>query len=218
MNAFTTSFDELPDSLPIFPLVGVLLLPRGQLPLNIFEPRYLAMVTSALGGDRMIGMIQPKDSSSNDANPQVYQTGCAGRIIRFEEMEDGRFLINLLGWSRFKIREERGLNRGFRSVIADWTPYRTDLEKSESSEFDRERLLRSLRSYFEIQGIQVDWENVQEAQDERLINMVAMACPFEPLEKQALLEAQNLTVRAETLISLIEMVVLSTAGDDSTQQ
>ena len=117
-----------------------------------------------------------------------------------------------------KIREERGLNRGFRSVIADWTPYRTDLEKSESSEFDRERLLRSLRSYFEIQGIQVDWENVQEAQDERLINMVAMACPFEPLEKQALLEAQNLTVRAETLISLIEMVVLSTAGDDSTQQ
>lgn len=218
MNAFTPSFGELPELLPIFPLAGVLLLPRGQLPLNIFEPRYLAMVASVMGGNRMIGMLQPKDPSTSDTNPLVYQTGCAGRVVSFEETDDGRFLITLLGCSRFKIREERPLIRGFRSIAADWTPYQSDLEKPESSEFDRERLLAGLRSYFEIQGIQVDWENVQEAQDERLINMVAMACPFEPLEKQALLEAKNLRARAKTLISLVEMTVLSTANDNSSQQ
>ena len=218
MNAFDLPFGNLPASLPVFPLTGVLLLPRGRLPLNIFEPRYIAMISDAMGDGRMIGMLQPTDPSSQDVNPSIYQTGCAGRIVNFEETDDGRFLITLLGLNRFKIRDELPLKRGYRSVITDWTPYRHDLDQPEANEIDRARLLAGLRGYFEIHGIRVDWENVEEADDERLVNMVAMVCPFEPPEKQALLEAEDLDARAKTLIALVEMAVLSTASDDNTQQ
>ena len=218
MNAFDRPFDDLPASLPVFPLTGVLLLPRGRLPLNIFEPRYLAMISDAMGDGRMIGMLQPTDPSSQDINPSVYQTGCAGRIVSFEETDDGRFLITLLGLNRFKIRDEFPLKRGYRSVITDWTPYRHDVDQPEASEIDRARLLAGLRGYFEIHAIRVDWENVEEADNERLVNMVAMVCPFEPPEKQALLEAEDLDARARTLIALVEMAVLSTANDEGTQQ
>ena len=218
MNAFDRPFDDLPASLPVFPLTGVLLLPRGRRPLNIFEPRYLAMISDAMGDGRMIGMLQPTDPSSQDINPSVYQTGCAGRIVSFEETDDGRFLITLLGLNRFKIRDELPLKRGYRSVITDWTPYRHDVDQPEASEIDRARLLAGLRGYFEIHAIRVDWENVEEADNERLVNMVAMVCPFEPSEKQALLEAEDLDARARTLIALVEMAVLSTANDDGTQQ
>ena len=218
MNAFDRPFDDLPASLPVFPLTGVLLLPRGRLPLNIFEPRYLAMISDAMGDGRMIGMLQPTDPSSQDINPSVYQTGCAGRIVSFEETDDGRFLITLLGLNRFNIRDELPLKRGYRSAITDWTPYRHDVDQPEASEIDRARLLAGLRGYFEIHAIRVDWENVEEADNERLVNMVAMVCPFEPPEKQALLEAEDLDARARTLIALVEMAVLSTANDDGTQQ
>jgi Lon protease-like protein len=218
VNTFDLPFGGLPVSLAVFPLTGVLLLPRGRLPLNIFEPRYLAMISDAMGDTRLIGMLQPTDPASQDVNPSVYQTGCAGRIVNFEEADDGRFLITLLGCNRFKIRDELPLKHGYRSVIADWSPYRRDLEQPEPSEIDRARLLTGLRGYFEIHGIRVDWENVEEADDERLINMVAMVCPFEPPEKQALLEAEDLSARAKTLIALVEMAVLSTAGDDNAKQ
>ena len=218
MNVFDPTFDDLPESLPIFPLPGVLLLPRGRLPLNIFEPRYLAMVSDAMGSARMIGMLQPKDPSARDTNPSVYGTGCAGRVVSFEETDDGRFLITLLGCSRFNARDELPLNRGYRTVVADWSPYRQDLDQPEPCEIDRERLLSGLRSFFELHGIEVDWDSVRESENERLINMIAMVCPFEPPEKQALLEAKDLRDRAETLIALVEMAVLSTASNDSAQQ
>ncbi len=218
MNAFDPSFDDLPESLPIFPLPGVLLLPRGRLPLNIFEPRYLAMVSDAMGRARMIGMLQPKDPSARDTNPSVYRTGCAGRIVNIEETDDGRLLITLLGCSRFDVRDELPLSRGYRAVVPDWTRYRQDLDQPEPCEIDRDRLLSGLRGFFELHGIEVGWDNVREAENERLINMVAMVCPFEPPEKQALLEAEDLRERAETLIALVEMAILSTANDDAAQQ
>lgn len=218
MNTFNPSFENLPVSLPIFPLTGVLLLPRGRLPLNIFEPRYLSMISDAMGETRMIGMLQPTDPLATSPNPELYRTGCAGRIIRFEETEDGRYLIDLLGCSRFKILDELPLKRGYRSVITDWAQYRHDLDPTDSDEIDRARLLKSLHGYFELNGIRVDWENVKDADNERLINMVAMVCPFKPSEKQALLEAEDLSERARTLVSLVEMAILSTASDNSIQQ
>ena len=218
MNPFDPSFDDLPESLPIFPLPGVLLLPRGRLPLNIFEPRYLAMVSDAMGSTRLIGMLQPKDPSAREPNPGVYKIGCAGRIVSFEETDDGRFLITLLGCSRFDIHDELPLSHGYRAVEPDWTPYRYDLEQPVTCEIDRDRLLSGLHGFFELHGIEVDWDNVREAENEQLINMVAMVCPFEPPEKQALLEAEDLSARADTLIALIEMAVLSTASDESAQQ
>src|SRR5438046_8763676 len=135
----------LPDTLPIFPLTGVLLLPRGRLPLNIVEPRYPAMTRDALAGERLIGMVQPSDPSTSGRNPPVYPTGCAGRITSFSETEDGRFLITLTGTSRFRIREELPLLEGYRRVVPDWQEFARDLEGEESPEFDRERLMRGLR-------------------------------------------------------------------------
>ena len=218
MNAFDLSFDDLPASLPVFPLTGVLLLPRGRLPLNIFEPRYISMISDAMGDGRIIGMLQPTNPSSQDMNPSVYKTGCAGRIVKFEETDDGRILITLLGLNRFKVRDELPLKHGYRSVITDWMPYRHDLNQLKHDEIDRVRLMAGLQGYFKLHGIRVDWENVEEADDERLVNMVAMVCPFEPPEKQALLEDKDLNARAKTLIALVEMAVFSTVGDDSTQQ
>src|SRR6516165_8457777 len=137
---------ELPSVLPIFPLAGVLLLARGRLPLNIFEPRYLAMTRDALGGERLIGMVQPTDPRVVGDNPPVYPTGCAGRITSFSETDDGRFLIGLTGVSRFRIREELPLLRGYRRVVPDWREFTRDLESEEQSGFDRDRLLRDLDS------------------------------------------------------------------------
>src|SRR5205085_4090179 len=146
-----------PAILPIFPLTGVLLLPRGRLPLNIFEPRYLAMTRDALAGERLIGMVQPTDPGASGSNPPVYPTGCAGRITSFSETEDGRFLITLTGASRFRIREELPLLEGYRRVVPDWHEFIRDVEGEEALEFDRERLLRGLRGYFEQHQISADW-------------------------------------------------------------
>jgi len=138
----------LPAILPIFPLTGVLLLPRGRLPLNIFEPRYLAMTRDALAGERLIGMVQPTDPGASGSNPPVYPTGCAGRITSFSETEDGRFLITLTGTCRFRIRQELPLLEGYRRVVPEWTDFARDLENEDEPGFDRERLIRGLRAYF----------------------------------------------------------------------
>src|SRR5215469_1964214 len=135
----------LPSILPIFPLTGVLLLPRGRLPLNIFEPRYLAMTRDALAGERLIGMVQPSDLAAAGNNPPVYLTGCAGRITSFTETDDGRFLITLTGISRFRIHEELPLVEGYRRVVPDWEPFARDLGNEEERGFDRERLMRGLK-------------------------------------------------------------------------
>jgi Lon protease-like protein len=203
----------LPTILPIFPLAGVLLLPRGRLPLNIFEPRYLAMTRDALAGERLIGMVQPSDPAASDSNPPVYPIGCAGRITSFSETEDGRFLITLTGTCRFRIRQELPLLEGYRRVVPEWTDFARDLENEDEPGFDRERLIRGLRAYFQQHQISADWDAITSVPGERLLTSIAMICPFDPSEKQALLEASDLGDRASLLTAIVEMAVLNRPSD-----
>jgi uncharacterized protein len=206
--SFNPSFAELPGTLAIFPLTGVLLLPRGKLPLNIFEPRYLNMTRDALAGHRMIGMVQPcADEPGNDA-PAVYGTGCAGRITSFNETEDGRFLITLTGVSRFDIGEEIEPLRGYRRIVPEWRRFESDLAESGEAAVDRPRLLNGLQAFFRLHSITADWDAITSTPDERLVTSLAMICPFAPSEKQALLEASDLTERSRVMTALIEMAVL----------
>src|SRR5437588_8178059 len=175
----------LPDTLPIFPLTGVLLLPRGRLPLNIFEPAYLAMTRDALGGERRIGMVQPNEPQQDNRgggamNPPVYPVGCAGRITAFAESDDGRYLITLTGVSRFRIVEELPLLDGYRRVRPDWEPFGRDLGPDEAGDFDRDRLVRGLRTFFIQQGLKADWEAIEKAPIEHLVTSISMLCPFPP--------------------------------------
>ena len=198
----------LPSILPIFPLTGVLLLPRGRLPLNIFEPRYLAMTRDALAAERLIGMVQPSDPRVAADNPPVYPTGCAGRITSFSETGDGRFLITLTGISRFRIREELPLLEGYRRVVPEWREFARDLASDDEPAFDRDRLLRGLRAFFQHHKIEADWDAVTSVPGERLVTSIAMICPFDPSEKQALLEAPDLGERARLLTAIVEMAMM----------
>ena len=212
---FAPHFDELPPSLPIFPLTGALLLPRGVLPLNIFEPRYLAMVDDALSGNRLIGMVQPTDAAaghSPQGDPPIYRTGCAGRITSFDETEDGRYLITLTGLCRFRVTGESASNGGFRRADVDWSAFAGDYEQSPVA-LDRRRLTAALRAYFSQHEISADWEAIEETTDERLVTSLSMICPFDPTEKQALLEAPTMDERADMMISLVEMAIHSPNGD-----
>ncbi|MCA8908460.1 MAG: LON peptidase substrate-binding domain-containing protein [Rhodospirillaceae bacterium] len=196
---------DLSSTIPIFPLTGVLLLPRGVLPLNIFEPRYLNMVDDALSGDRLIGMIQPRGTCAEAAAPEVYSIGCAGRIASFEETDDGRYLIALKGVSRYTVMSELPTTRGYRRVQVDWEPFGDDLEEPDPIDYDRDRFLACLMEFFERNGLRANWQAVRETPDERLITSLAMICPFEPPEKQALLEAPTLAERADLMTTLLEM-------------
>ncbi|MEX2453258.1 MAG: LON peptidase substrate-binding domain-containing protein [Rhodospirillaceae bacterium] len=212
---FDPAFETLPLELPIFPLTGVLLLPRARLPLNIFEPRYLNMVSAALAGSRLIGMIQPRGTNIGD-RPEVYRTGCAGRIASFSETEDGRFLVTLNGLIRFDISEELPLRDGYRVVAPDWAPYRDDLAEDGAAGIDREHILRSLRAYFAAGKVEANWDAIEDTPTDRLVNALAMMCPFQPSEKQALLEAPTLPDRADVMTALLEMS--TAAGDDAANQ
>lgn len=201
------------ETLPIFPLPGVLLLPRGQLPLRIFEPRYLAMTQHALAGDRLIGMVQPSDPNQPmTGNPAVYPTGCAGRITSFAEAENGHYLITLTGLCRFRIAEELPLLNGFRRIVPRWDEFARDLRSERPPAFDRERLIRGLRAYFDRHHIKAEWDTISTVPGDRLVTSLAMVCPFEPSEKQALLEAPDLETRAELLTAIVEMAVLDPSG------
>lgn len=211
-GVFDPSFEALPTALPIFPLTGVLLLPHGKLPLNIFEPRYLNMVSAALGGHRMIGMVQPTGPNEGD-QPGVYNTGCAGRITSFNESEDGRYLITLSGLVRFDIAEELPLRDGYRVATPDWAPYRDDLTEETDAGIDRDRMLRALKGYFTVNNVDANWDAIKDTTTDRLVNALAMMCPFQPSEKQALLEAPSLADRANVMVALLEMSLA--ANDDS---
>ncbi|MFQ5764596.1 MAG: LON peptidase substrate-binding domain-containing protein [Rhodospirillales bacterium] len=197
--------------LPVFPLTGVLLLPGGRLPLHIFEPRYLNMVTDALGGERLIGMVQPRapeeasTASSVGDGADVYETGCAGRITEFSETPDGRFLIALTGVSRFRIADELSIERGYRRVRPDWTPYLGDLDNGPGVLAGRERLLDALEGFFSGKGIASDWAEIREWPDITLVATLAMMCPFDAGEKQALLECGSWEDRVRLLITLMEI-------------
>jgi len=206
--SFEPHFEDLPALLPIFPLTGVLLLPRGRLPLNVFEPRYLAMTQYALAHGRLLGMVQPQEGLGDTGDPPVYRTGCAGRIVEFAETPDGRFLITLKGVARFNIETEPARQALFRQVVPDWQPWRDDLEEDEKN-VDRERMVAALTPFFERHGITADSDVLTSAPIEHLVNSLAMACPFSPREKQALLEARRTGERAKILTALVEMSVAS---------
>jgi Lon protease-like protein len=199
--------DDLPAVLPIFPIKGVLLLPGGRLPLNIFEPRYLAMVEDALKGDRLIGMIQPQSPCRDGAEPKVFPVGCAGRIVSFAEQEDGRYEIMLSGISRFKVAGEVDGARGYRRVAADWTPYHDDWQETAATPLDRARLTKLLHSYFALNKLSADWEAIEKTANRHLITCLAMICPFDAREKQALLEAPDPMARATLMMGLMEMAI-----------
>ncbi len=208
---FDTPYESLPARLPVFPLSGTLLLPRCRLPLNIFEPRYLKMTEDALADNRLIGMVQPIEVESEDGGPALFGTGCAGRISSFSETDDGRILIILTGVSRFDVVEELDVETPYRQVAPAWEPYRSDLTEPENGAIDRQRLYASLRVYFEVRDLDTDWDVLQEATDENLINSLAMSCPFDPTEKQALLEADGLDERGRLMLSLLDMAALDQA-------
>lgn len=194
-----------PDILPIFPLHGVLLLPGGRLPLNIFEPRYLAMLDHALKTDRMIGMVQSKVK----CQPEVYDVGCAGRVVDFSETADGRYEIVLHGLSRFSIAQELDLQDGFRRVTPSWGAFEGDCgEEKICLDLDREKLKGLITEYFQREGMVCDWNAFEGASDGRLMTCLSMACPLTSAEKQALLEEKCCKNRAQLFMTLIEMEVL----------
>lgn len=205
---------ELPQVIPVFPLPGSILLSRGQLPLNVFEPRYLNMVDDAMAGDRIIGLIQPVGGL--DLQPPLARVGCVGRITSFNETSDGRYLITLTGVCRFRVTSELQVKTPYRQVRADFAPFEADLRAPDpAADFDRDHFLDALRPYLEHRGLNVDWDTAEAAPQEALINSLAMALPFEPPEKQALLEAMTLEDRAEALTALLRIDAASDSDDDN---
>ncbi len=213
---FHPRLEDLPRILPIFPLSGALLLPQGKLPLNIFEPRYLALVQDSLAWGRILGMIQPSEPTSGPQDPPVFGTGCAGRVSSFDETDDGRLTITLTGVCRFRIAEEVETTRGYRRVAADWAPFAADLDEDPEIVVDRTRLLTVLKPFLKLHNMELNWKAVEAAGDLALTVSLAMACPFEPREKQALLEAATPSQRAETLIALMEMAMAEGNGGKGT--
>ena len=199
------AYSDLPHSLPLFSLTGAMLLPRGHLPLNIFEPRYLEMVDYALQGDRLIGMIQPVENEEITLRPRLSQVGCAGKITAFQETGDNRYLITLMGVCRFRLTGEMESTTAWRAGFCDFAAFAGDLADSPAEELPRQRLLTALKTYLTNRDMQADWNSVLTAPAEALVNALAMMCPFAPAEKQALLEAQSFHERTSTLLALLEM-------------
>jgi len=199
--------DDLPETIPIFPLEGALLLPDGLLPLNIFEERYVAMVNHALSTNRIIGMVQPNlDARKNGDANAIMGIGCAGRIVQFSETDDGRYMIMLKGLSRFKVKEELQTISCYRSTTCDWSNYNDDMvEDCDTISIDRDEFFPLLERYFEKTGMDGDWDAIKSAPCETLLTTLPMICPFDSQEQQALLEAKTLDQRFKTLTTLIEM-------------
>lgn len=209
---------DLPDKLALFPLPRALLLPRARLPLHIFEPRYLAMLDDALKtSHRLIGMVQPLEGEEHEPE-RLHDIGCAGRITSFNETEDGRYMISLTGISRFRILNEvEGFSPYIKAQI-DWSGFASDLGQPEHDEgFDRASFMGLLNRYFEAEGLSADWDTMKEAENELLINSLAMLCPFDAEEKQALLEAPSLVARRKTLQTLIEFSLHGGTHDERMQ-
>lgn len=209
--------EDLPATIPVFPLAGALLFPRSTLPLNIFEPRYLNMIDDALGADRLIGMIQPAPDA-DVAHPMLADVGCVGRITAFSETDDGRYLITLTGVARFRVDRELEMQTPYRKVAPDWRTYGDDLSQREvGGAIDRDALKQALRRYADSRGFQIDWEAASEAPGELLINAVCAACPFDLQEKQLLLEADTIADRCDTLVALLELGAATPPDSDQLQ-
>ena len=199
---------DLPEILPVFPLPGALLLPRGQMPLNIFEPRYLAMIDDAFrDGHRLIGMIQPDVThSQSEKTPALFRVGCVGRITQLAETGDGRYILELTGVSRFRVIEEPSVLTPYRQCKVDYFAFADDFTARKGEEaVDRQALLDVLTDFLKANNLKVDWEGIESAPNEALVNALAMMSPYGPAEKQAMLEAPDLKTRAEILIAVTEM-------------
>ncbi len=205
-NPFDPLFEDLPERLPIFPLEGVLLLPQGDLPLNIFEPRYIAMVDDALRSNRLIGMIQPSGYAAANG-PAIFSTGCAGRITQFQETEDGRYLLNLRGLCRFRVEEELPPLHGYRRVKPNWTNFGPDMEHTGCPNLDRAEFNQILKVFFEQHGLTVSWALIEDIPNDGLVTALAMVCPLSPSEKQALLEAPCCQTRANLLFKILGLSI-----------
>ena len=208
---------DLPDTIPVFPLQGALLLPRAKLPLNLFEPRYLQMFDDVLKTPhRIVGMVQPYENSRGDE--QLHAIGCAGRITQFSEADDGRYMIILAGISRFRIKNEVQGFSPYRKAEVSWAGFQRDMGQPETdADFDRVKFMRALKKFFRSRDLQTDWDGLKEAETEMLINSLSMLCPFGPEEKQALLESPSLSTRRETLETLIEFSLRSGSAEETIQ-
>jgi uncharacterized protein len=210
------SLADLPAQLPVFPLQGCILLPRSNLPLNIFEPRYLSMVDDVIAGNRIIGIVQPlgteEESPASKGHP-LRQTGCAGRLSAFSETEDGRLLITLTGICRFDITGETRTAKPYRICDANFAPYQQDLVRGHGQNaVDWPRFLQVLKNYLDARDMTADWDSIQRSPTELLINTLSMISPYGPEEKQALLEAPDLKARSEVLMALAEMEIAAPPG------
>ena len=222
MNVSYSGPSDLPDVIPVFPLSGALLLPRGQMPLNIFEPRYLAMIDDALrSGQRLIGMIQPDSTgAAPEHHPTLYKIGCVGRITQLAESGDGRYLIQLTGVARFRVEEELNVDTPYRQCRVTYMPFVDDFSpRKGEDEVDRTSLLRALSEFLKANDLKADWEGIENAPNEALVNALAMMSPYGTAEKQALLEAPDLKTRAEILIAVTEIeLAKKTAGGETPLQ
>lgn len=205
---------DLPDTIPVFPLSGALLLPRARLPLHVFEPRYLVMLDDVLKSQhRLIGMAQPVGDG-----PDLHTIGCVGRLTSFSETEDGRYMITLTGLCRFQIGEERRGFTPYRTCHVTWDRFIRDLVGADKDpDFDRATFMPVLKRFFEDKNLSTDWDNLKGAEAELLINSLSMLCPFDPEDKQALLEAPTLKERRETLVALMEYALMGGSGDEVMQ-
>jgi Lon protease-like protein len=223
MNAIFNGPDALPAVIPVFPLPGALLLPRGQMPLNIFEPRYLAMIDDALRSEhRLIGMIQPDAThpGPDENKPHLFRVGCVGRMTQFAESGDGRYLIQLTGIARFRVEQELPVSTPYRQCRVAYQPFVDDFTaRKGEDEVDRKTLLRALSSFLKANNLKADWEGIENAPNEALVNALAMMSPYDSAEKQALLEAPDLKTRAEILVAVteIELAKSKTPGESSLQ-
>jgi Lon protease-like protein len=223
MNTVYRGPDAVPAVIPVFPLPGALLLPRGQMPLNIFEPRYLAMIDDALrSGNRLIGMIQPDPThqGADETKPHLFQIGCVGRMTQFAESGDGRYLIQLTGVSRFRIEQELVVTTLYRQCKVTYHPFADDfIARKGEDEVDRKSLLRALSTFLKANNLKADWDGIENAPNEALVNALAMMSPYDAAEKQAMLEAPDLKTRAEILVAVteIELAKSKTSGETPLQ-
>jgi len=223
MNAVYKRPEDLPDIIPVFPLAGALLLPRGQMPLNIFEPRYLAMVDDALrSAHRLVGMIQPDPAhpGPDQSKPNLFRVGCVGRITQLAESGDGRYLMQLTGIGRFRLAEELVVDTPYRQCRVDYLPFADDfVARKGEKEVDRKALLRALTAFLKANNLKADWEGIESAPNEALVNALAMMSPYDTAEKQAMLEAPDLKTRAKILVAVteIELAKSKTPGETPVQ-
>ncbi len=202
---------DLPQTIPLFPLAGAILMPRGVIAFNIFEPRYLNMVDDVLGGNRIIGLIQPRAGEEDATSPSLVEIGTAGRITAFTETDDGRYLITLTGICRFEFEREVDTDAPYRQAIVSYDGFSGDFTQARGERIDRDSLIATLKRYASLHGFQVDWGSVEQAPTETIINVAAQICPFDSGAKQALLEAVGLEERERTLLALLEW---DAAGDN----